>query len=269
MEKSNAAVRLNRLLEEKKYRILSGSALKITALVTMLIDHTAGVLLREIPACTAPFFPAISKTVTLYWCLRSIGRLAFPIYCFLITEGYAHTHDKKKYGINLLAFALISEIPWNLEHSGKLFYSSQNVFFTLFLGFLAICAYERYKEDMPELLISMAALFGASLLLRADYGAKGMAFILILHIFREQKIVQAFLGSCILSSPFAVSLAFIPINMYNGERGFIKSKPAKYAFYAIYPLHILLLYFLKKDGSDTDPNSHVSHTDIYAPKRFC
>ena len=110
----------------KKYenmKVLSGSSLKMIALITMIIDHIGSVLLSQAQFANEPIVSIGSHAITLYFIVRKIGRLAFPIYCFLITEGYLHTHDKKRYGLNLLIFALISEIPWNLEHSGHLLYS--------------------------------------------------------------------------------------------------------------------------------------------------
>ena len=79
----------------------------------------------------------------------------------------------------------------------------------------------------------------------ADYGCSGFAFILLLYVLREKKLEQAVIGSGVLSSRWIAGLAFIPINMYNGRRGFIRGKFAKYLFYAIYPIHMLLFYFLK------------------------
>ena len=216
------------------------------AMISMLIDHTAAFLLIKADFMNEPLFPALSEKLTLYKIFRILGRFAFPIFCFLVTEGFIHTHDRKKYGINLLVFALISEIPWNLVHSGRLLYTSQNVFFTLLLGFAALWAYDLFKEDMPKLGAVFLFLFVSSLLLRSDYGSKGMAFILILYIMRENKILQAFIGSCVLSSAALVMASFVPINMYNGERGFIKGKAAKYAFYAFYPLHLLVLYLIRR-----------------------
>ena len=228
-----------------KYKCLSGSALKMIALITMMIDHVGSVLLSQAAFANRPFISIGSHALTLYFIVRKIGRLSFPIYCFLITEGYIHTHDRKRYGINLLIFALISEIPWNYEHTGRLFYSSQNVFFTLFLGYLGICVYERYKDNWALQLRYLAILFALSFILRCDYGCKGFALIVFIYIMRDKKVLQAILGSCFLSSAYVAILAFIPINMYNGERGFIKGKAAKYAFYLAYPLHIFILYLIR------------------------
>ena len=131
----------------KKYQILSGSALKMIALITMMIDHTAFFILGSVPFATATLFTVGKVDVTVYYICRLIGRTAFPIYCFLLTEGFAYTKNRKKYGLNLLIFAVLSEPVWNLAHCGKFFYESQNAFFTLFCGFLAIYFYEKFKDE--------------------------------------------------------------------------------------------------------------------------
>ena len=117
-------------------RILSGSVLKLIAVITMLIDHT-GYVFYAFPAFREPLFTALGETVTIYFILRKIGRLAFPIYCFLIGEGLIHTRNPIKYLLRLLIFAILSEIPFNLMVSGQLLCPEhQNVFFTLLLGAL-------------------------------------------------------------------------------------------------------------------------------------
>ena len=99
----------------EKLKILSGSALKCIALFTMIVDHVGLHLLRN---SGIVLLHTGLGTLTLYTLMRKVGRMAFPIYCFLLVEGFLHTHDRKKYGLNLLVFALISEIPWDLEHTG-------------------------------------------------------------------------------------------------------------------------------------------------------
>ena len=184
------------------------------------------------------------KAITLRLIMHYIGRMAFPLFAFLITEGFTHTHDRKKYGINLFIFALISEIPWNLAHTGELFYGRQNVFFTLLLGYIGLCALDHYKNDYKKMTIALASLLGVSLLLRADYTCFGFGFIILLHLLKDRRMM-AIIGCCMLPSRWIGGLAFIPILMYNGERGFAKAKWTKYAFYIFYPLHLLILYLVR------------------------
>ena len=227
----------------KKYKILSGSVLKCIALFTMIVDHVGLHLLRN---SGIVLLYTSAGPLELFTLMRKVGRLAFPIYCFLLVEGFLHTHDRRKYGLNLLAFALISEIPWNLEHTGALYCPSQNVFFTLFLGYAGMCCIEELKERPLEQLISLIALVLVVMNLKADYGIGGFAFILVMYLLREQKILQAIVGTCIESGGWAAGLAFIPINLYNGQRGFIQGKVMKYLFYAAYPVHIMIIYLIKK-----------------------
>ena len=228
----------------ERWKVLSGSTLKCIALVTMIIDHIGVVLVKNsgITLLQTPW-----GGVLLYTVMRKVGRLAFPIYCFLLVEGFLHTHDRRKYGRNLLLFALISEIPWNLEHTGTIHYASQNVFFTLFLGYMGLCCLEYFREKPMEQITSLLFLMLIAMNLKADYGVVGYGFILLMYVFRERRILQAVLGTCFESGGWAAGLAFIPINLYNGKRGFIRGKVLKYAFYAAYPLHILILYWIRKN----------------------
>ena len=227
------------------YRILSGSWLKLIAVVCMLIDHLAAFYLFKLPVMHTELFMLGHHAVTPLLMMRLVGRLAFPIFAFLIVEGFLHTRSRVRYGRNLLIFALLSELPWNLIHSGTWHYPSQNVFFTLLLGYLGLCALEYFKYDSRRLLASLLGLLVASVLMRADYGCSGYGFILLLYVLRENRILQAIIGSCVLGSRWIAGLAFIPINMYNGERGFVKGPVAKYLFYLFYPLHLLVIYLLR------------------------
>jgi len=225
----------------RSLRFLSGSHLKLLAVVTMLIDHVANTFLYD---CDLLLFELAGRSLTLYAAMRYIGRLAFPIYAFLIVEGFRHTSSRRRYGRNLLVFALISEIPWNLIHSGELIHETQNVFFTLFFGFLGLCALEHRRG--VEQTVMLVGLLLLSLGFGADYGASGLAFILLMYLLRDRAAAQAVIGCSILSSRWIAGLAFIPINMYNGKRGFIRGRFFKYAFYAIYPIHLLVLYLIKR-----------------------
>ena len=157
-----------------------------------------------------------------------------------------YPHDRRKYGRNLLLFALISEIPWNFMFANTWHYADkQNVFFTLFLGYLAFCALEYFWETPWMQLFSLLALLGISILLHADYGWRGFIFLVLMYLLRNEKVSQAIVGSCWLSYEWKACFAFISINMYNGKRGFIRGKAAKYFFYLFYPVHITILVIIR------------------------
>lgn len=130
--------------------VLSGSTLKWIAIVTMLIDHIGAVLFENgfIKAYNQQLSGAFSYSVThAVWYadiwMRRIGRVAFPIFCFLLVEGFFHTSNRKKYALRLGIFALVSEVPFDLAfRSSILEFTYQNVMVTLFIGFLTIWAME-------------------------------------------------------------------------------------------------------------------------------
>ena len=102
-----------------KWKFLSGSWLKMLAMFTMLLDHVAGFLLFRNPELQTLLFTLRGHSITVYVLLRMIGRLAFPLFAFLLVEGFQHTRNRKQYGLNLFLFALLSEIPFNLMRSGR------------------------------------------------------------------------------------------------------------------------------------------------------
>ena len=138
---------------------LTGYHLKLIALITMAIDHIAAVLIWRLYAASYSITASMQLSnnigdkivvwvaqnqdavYTVYEWMRYIGRMAFPIYCFLLVEGFLHTRNVGKYAGRLAIFALISEIPFDLAISGTWWiYSYNNVFFTLVLGLLVIWA---------------------------------------------------------------------------------------------------------------------------------
>lgn len=228
--------------EQGKWKILSGSALKLLAIVSMLVDHLAAFLWYDEPWCTDAWFSIGHREMSAYALMRMFGRIAFPLFAFLIVEGFQHTRNRKRYGIQLLIFALISELPWNLVHGGQFFYRGQNVLFTLLLGYLGLCALERFRDDKKKLLASLLGLLVVSIVLRADYGCSGYGFILLLYVLRNQQLVRAIIGCCVLGSRWVAGTAFIPIALYNGKRGFVRGPVGKYFLYLFYPLHLLIIY---------------------------
>ena len=183
--------------------------------------------------------------------MRRIGRLAFPIFCFLIAEGIAHTRDIRKYGLRLLVFAVVSELPYNMLITHEWFYlGKQNIFFTLLLGVLLVYVYERI-DDAWQKWLCMVLVLVAAVLLRVDYGVSGVVLIFVMHLFRDRAGAVTVLSFPLLGKVSAM-LGLVPIFMYNGQRGFVTSRAAKYAFYLFYPLHMLALcgisYLLFKQG---------------------
>jgi len=228
---------------KQTYRVLSGSALKVLAMGLMLIDHLAAFYWRMAPQFMQPLFAIGHKPVSAYLLMRLVGRLAFPVFAFLLVEGFVHTSNRRRYGVSLFVFALISEVPWNLVHVGAWHYPSQNVLFTLLLGFLGLCAIADLRGRRRA--VALVGLLVVSIFLRADYGCSGYGFILLLYVLRRQPVLQAVIGSCVLGSRWIAGLAFIPINMYNGQRGFIRGSLSKYIFYVFYPLHLFVIYLLR------------------------
>ena len=223
--------------------------MKAIAVITMFIDHFAMIVLPHVQSAMEPLFFVGQKAYSLYTILRLIGRIAFPLYGFLLAEGYTHTRSKKNYGSSLLIFAVVSEIPWNLAHSGSFLFSKQNVFFTLFLGFLGIHVISTFVEEKKEYVkagLFLMLLFAVSYLLRADYGYVGFAAILFIYVMRRHKLFRTVIGPALYADPIAVLFGFIFMDLYNGKRGFIKGKVLKYAFYAFYPVHLLALYLITK-----------------------
>lgn len=218
-------------MKAENWKCLSGSVLKLLAVITMFIDH--GTLIFS------AFLPEMAVFI-----LRKIGRLAFPIFCFLAVEGYVHTQNKKRYAWSLLLFALISELPFDWMLSGNWYYGGkQNIYFTLFFGVLMMFYYEHTNGLKKALLMLCVGV--TTILFDVDYGIRGVLLIFLLYVLREQPFAKTALAYPLLSGGWAAFAAFIPIHLYNGKRGFIQSNWLKYSFYVFYPAHILILLFIR------------------------
>lgn len=229
----------------EKYKIFSGSALKRIAILSMFIDHAAlvllywGILYPNLPIIEGTSIDTVYK---VYKLMRNIGRIAFPIFCFLLVEGFTHTSNRKKYALRLLLFACISEIPFDLAVSNTLFDPNTcNVFITLVLGLLTIWTMDHFREKVPMQIL--LALLGCYLAYRinSDYDYRGIILIVLLYYFRYDRSLQSFAGAISLYWEWPAMFAFIPISMYNGTRGISR----KYFFYIFYPAHLLMLYMIK------------------------
>lgn len=208
---------------------LDGFVLKSIAMVAMLIDHMGAVL-----------FPQ-------YLGMRMIGRIAFPIYCFLLVEGAMHTSDIRKYELRLFLFALVSELPFDLAFQGTIDFNHQNVFFTLLLGVIGIDLAQRWKSKLNTILIFIILVIVAEFL-RTDYGGSGIVFIFFYYLLYQKKVVKqlAFVLENYLLYGSGVqiyaSFAVLPMLLYNGKKG----PSLKYVFYVFYPAHLLILYLISR-----------------------
>lgn len=141
-----------------------GSTLKLIAIITMLIDHTAAVILER--WLTAERLGGLHTNeqfwYNTYLIMRFTGRLAFPLFCFLLVEGFQHTRNVGKYAVRLAVFALISEIPFDLALHGTAFYFHyQNVFFTLLIALLVLFGFRMVKEKAGDRQwLPLAAVLG-------------------------------------------------------------------------------------------------------------
>ena len=234
----------------------NGYALKYIALAAMTLDHFAAVLL--------------SYGTPLYTSFRGIGRIAFPIYCFLLVEGYLHTSNQKAYFSRLLLFAAISEVPFDmalfhfpLVTEPAALFSHQNIFFTLAFAFFAMHMLDYYWYRNSGLGFGWMVILGfLAEILRFDYGVSGVLVVIILFICRKfrpdiKPVFVAVLAVLPLFSPYSISGICVALSIpfmlfYNGEKGsplpHNRSFPgAKYLFYIYYPLHLFiisLIYFL-------------------------
>ena len=221
---------------------LSGTALKLIACVTMLIDHI-GASCIEARYGTAANYPA--GLLELDLTLRLIGRLAFPIFCFLLVEGFLHTHDVQKYIRRLLLFGVVSEIPFDMAFFRVPFHwGHQNVYWTLALGVIAMAAMRHFQAAEGRLtwkggLAALGCALAAELA-ATDYGAIGVALIVALYLTRNSRTQQCVIGAVMMLFERTAPLAFVLTWFYNGQRGYCP-KWAKQAFYWFYPVHLVVL----------------------------
>ena len=234
-----------KMFETLKKNGISADALKWIALITMLIDHTGASVLEKIHQ-----YSTVDWVFKLDLILRLIGRIELPIYCFLLVEGFYKTHNRKKYALNLFAFALISEIPFEISFMGGLDIGFHNVYWTLLLGMLLMLALEEIKVRKPEkfslfALLALAAFAGIAQLVHTDYAAIGVMLIFILYQTRDNRKKQSVLGAVAMFYEITAPISFVLTYHYNGHRKERKNPLTKYAFYAFYPIHLIVLYCVK------------------------
>ncbi len=215
--------------------------IKIIACVTMVLDHIRYV------------FPQINNLL-----IMCLGRISFPLFAFLITEGYIHTRNLKSYYKRLIIFAIISQIPFMLFRILVGEYLLLNILFTLLLGLLTITVYEKINNKFFSIPICLMLILGGEIL-NVDYGWFGVATVFVFYIFKNNKFLEmisfSFLTLVYYWLVGILKYITIPIIMlyiftilplffifaYNGKLG----RRMKYFFYWFYPIHMIVLYFIK------------------------
>ena len=231
------------MMMEKRTGICQ-EALKLLAVITMLIDHIG-----------ATFYP--DRMI-----LRYVGRLAMPIFAFCIVEGFCKTHRRGRYFWRLTVFALLSELPFDRMVSGKLWDpEQQNILWTFLLAFLAMAALE-YTGRRPALwapgiacvlLCCLAAEWAGT-----DYGAFSVLLCLLFYLTREMRLgllwsAAGFLILCVARYGYLLP-ARLPAEIYGVlatpllafYRGYRRgNRWIQYGFYCFYPCHMLILGLLR------------------------
>lgn len=241
------------MIMENKRPDISSFGLHVLAMMFMLCDHM-----------WATLFPGLE------W-LTCAGRLAYPIFAFMIAEGYTHTHDLRKYMLRLLFWAAVTEIPFNLMYGESVFYPfHQNVLWTFLISLLMIILIEKcrakFKPAVSVILSVLIALLGyvAGYAAMVDYFGEGVLMVLMFYFFRAPNLKNRLLqlicmyilnvellgGLCYTFTLFGQDFEFpqqgfallslIPVWLYSGRQGF-HSKAFRYFCYAFYPVHMLLL----------------------------
>ena len=227
-----------------RYMTLSRNQLKWIAIWTMVIDHIGYMFVSQ------------HRMPVLYFLLRGIGRLSFPLICFLLVEGFQYTHSRGRYLARLWCFALISEIPYDLAFSAVgADWSRQNVFFTLGTGLTVLWGLEaagrrwkgarRYVADILPVLAGM----GAALLLRCDYSMWGVLMIVAFYVCRYDfgTLLRVFPLICLCQSwlETAAVLALPAVRLYSPRKQEGVTRLPKGFFYWFYPVHLLVLWGIK------------------------
>lgn len=221
-------------------KCLSQEWLKFIACVTMLIDHIGAVLLPQ------------------YVWLRYIGRIAFPIYCFLLAEGVHHTSNPKKYGLRLGIDALLSEIPFDLALFGGVTPYYQSVMLTLLIAFaMALCMKRTTNIILQVLLVIPFAMIAEWL--RTDYGGMGVVLVAVFVLSRDLPYKPLIQGICMapilwmmegmwvdmagiwLPVEMLALVSMVPIGLYSGRKS-ATGRGVQTAFYLFYPVHLMILF---------------------------
>ena len=235
---------------ERKYPFLSQETLKLIACVTMFIDHFGRVI---VPSFQIPW------VVGLYYICRIIGRLSFPIYCFLVAEGMRRTRNAGKYILRLSIGILLAELPYDYLFRGGFHWGYQSVMVTLTLGAMMLFCMEKTEKSWLKAVVILFFAIAAELC-RGSYGAGGIVLIAAFALFDLpllQTVAFLMVNWQLTSSatvrvcgiPFPIQLlatfSMLPICLYNGKKQ-SRSPVIQWAFYLFYPVHLAILWLITR-----------------------
>ena len=229
----------------KNFQFLSGAELKLIAIISMLADHVNKALIYPYLESNHGFLAFISDVFDI------IGRIAFPLFCFMLVEGYFKTRNRKKYLLNLLLFGVISEVPFDMFTTASFFNMNwNNVMFTLALVLVTVWIIDTLKEKMQKrpkalwYLVSILIVLGmciVSMSLSLDYEHHAILIGYFFYLFHDMPVFAIPFGyASMFKEPWAL-LGFGLTLAYNGERG----KQNKWVNYWFYPAHLLILGILR------------------------
>lgn len=227
--------------------LITSAWLKRLALLCMVIDHTAVALIElGILQTEGQYsYESLMTAFNIYTWMRSIGRLAFPIYLFLLVEGFHKTHDFKKYLLRMGGMAVLSEVPFDLALYGSWFYwGHQNVLFEFFLLLILFHFLQKFKNSLwyQALIISLILIITAFVM--PDYDLFGIVAGVLFYYAYGNRTSQALIVIPAMSFEWfypTVFLSAIPIFAYKGDKGKLWSS----LHYWAYPLHLIILYFVR------------------------
>ena len=233
---------------------LNRTQIKYIAILAMLLDHAAAFLLipEKNPALTI-----------LYILMRTVGRIAAPVMFYFLAEGYHYTSSKLKYGLRLLCFGILSQIPYSLARYGTVTGTNLNVMITLFMSFVMLLLADKMKDKAMKGIVVFTFMILTSF---SDWGVLGPFMVWLFHIYREDRkkqlisyfslcMAQMMVAVLVISSgtvawydgiwQIGMLLPIILIYFYNGESG-KKNIVNKWSFYLFYHIHFLALWLILK-----------------------
>lgn len=226
----------------KNLQKINGAQLKYIAFASMFIDHFN-------KAIITPFLTGSGPLNVITAIFDILGRIAFPIFCFCIVEGFFKTKSRWKYLRNLLVFATISEIPYDMFQSAVFINTrSQNILWGLALGLFTIMIIDKLKEKIKKrpvwifvsiIIVALSSL--GSMLISADYEYYAIIIIYIYYLFYDKRLLASSLGFLVIIKEIYAILGFATVLLYNGEKG----KQNKVFNYLFYPVHLLILGIIR------------------------